>query len=136
MSGGLTALVRTVLLWLLFIVLESAQGGLRRMLLAPRVQLAAREAGVLIGAALIFALTWLAWDRLKLRTARAALATGLLWAGLTLGFDFGLGRLLGASWADLARDYDPQQGGWMAAGLLAMALTPLLVRGMRRGRAA
>ena len=71
MGAGVVALLRALILWLLFIVAESAQGALRRALLAPEVQLTAREVGVLIGAALIFALTWAGWRWLGLRTARA-----------------------------------------------------------------
>ena len=98
MGGSVVALWRAFILWLLFIVARSAQGALRRTLLAPDVQLTAREVGVLIGAALIFAMTWAGWRWLGLRTARAALAVGGLWAGLTLAFDLALGRLTGASW--------------------------------------
>ena len=132
-AGGLAALLRALIVWLLFIVAESAQGALRRTLLAPDVQLAARQVGVLIGALLIFALTWAAWRWLRVRTAAGALAVGLAWAGLTAAFDLGLGRWTGASWPDLAADYDPGRGGLMGAGLAAMALTPWLVRRLRTG---
>lgn len=131
MAGGLSALLRAIALWLLFIVLESGQRALRRLLLRPEVQLAAREVGIVIGAALIFGLTWLAWPYLKLRTRRAALATGAIWAAMTAAFDLGVGHLLGASWADIAQDYDPRRGGWMAAGLLAMAATPWVVLALK-----
>ncbi len=125
------ALLRALVLWGLFIVAESAQGALRRALLAPDVQLAAREAGVLIGAALIFALTWATWRWLGLRRAGAALAVGGLWVGLTAAFDLGLGRALGEGWPALSADYDPRRGGAMLLGLAVMALTPWAVLRLR-----
>src|SRR3569623_2629031 len=72
MAGGLAALLRAVLVWTLFIAAESAQGTLRRVLLTPEMQLAARGAGVLIGSVLIVALTWATWRWLGLRRARTA----------------------------------------------------------------
>lgn len=129
--GGLAAVLRALVLWVLFILAESTQGALRRLLLSPALQLAAREIGVLIGAALIFAITWTGWRWLGLRRPGAALATGLLWAGLTAAFDLGLGRALGDSWPALAADYDPRRGGAMLFGLAAMAATPWLVWRLR-----
>lgn len=129
--GGLLALLRALLVWMLFIVAESVQGALRRALLAPEVQLAARQAGVLIGAALIFALTWACWRWLGLRRTASAIAVGLLWAGLTVAFDIGLGRILGEAWSTLVADYDPRQGGAMLLGLAVMALVPWLVLRLR-----
>ena len=121
---SIAALLRALLLWLLFILAESAQGALRRLMLGPQVQIAVHLASVLVGVGVIFAATWFGWRWLRLRSVGAALATGVLWAALTLGFELGIGRVLGASWDALATDYDPRRGGAMAAGLLAMALTP------------
>lgn len=129
-AGGL-ALLRALLVWVLFIVAESAQGALRRILVAPDVQLAAREAGVLIGAVLIFALTWASWRWLRLRRAASAIGVGVLWAGLTAAFDLGLGRALGEAWSTLAADYDPQRGGAMLFGLAVIALAPWVVWRLR-----
>lgn len=119
------------MLWLVFIVAESAQGALRRILVSPRVELAAHQLSVLLGVAVIFAITWLGWRWMRLRSARGALATGVLWVILTLAFEIGLGRALGASWEALAADYDPRRGGLMIVGLLAMALTPWVVGRLR-----
>ncbi|HZZ30617.1 MAG TPA: hypothetical protein VFE10_01380 [Phenylobacterium sp.] len=124
---SLTAFLRALLLWLLFVLAESAQGALRRLLFRPEIELAMRQISVALGVAVIFAITWLAWRWLRLRSAGAALTTGVLWVGLTAVFEIGLGRLLGASWDILAADYDPRHGGFMALGLLAMALIPWAV---------
>jgi hypothetical protein len=121
---SLPGLLRAMLLWLLFILAESAQGALRRLLVRPEIELAARQVSVVLGVAVIFVITWLGWRWLRLRSAGAALATGVLWVGLTAVFEIGLSRLLGASWDTLAADYDPRHGGVMAFGLLAMALIP------------
>ena len=131
MAGGLAALLRAVLVWTLFIAAESAQGTLRRVLLTPEMQLAARGAGVLIGSVLIVALTWATWRWLGLRRARTALAVGGLWTALTIAFDVGLGRALGASWGTIGDGYDPGRGEAMLLGLTVMALTPLAVWRLR-----
>ncbi len=124
---GVAALLRALFLWLLFILVESLQGALRHWLLGPEMEIAMRLASVTAGVAVIFAVTWFGWSWLRPRSYGAALATGALWAVLTLAFETGLGRLQGVSWDRLAADYDPRRGGFMAIGLLAMALTPWAV---------
>jgi len=131
MAAGLAALLRALAVWVLFIVAESAQGALRRSLLAAQTQLAAKEVGVLIGAGIIFALTWAGWRWLGVRRGSAALAVGGLWTSLTVAFDVGLGRWLGSSWSAVASDYDPRQGGFLLLGLAAMTVTPWIVWRLR-----
>ncbi|MBS0361491.1 MAG: hypothetical protein JSR98_08925 [Proteobacteria bacterium] len=133
-AGGLMALLRALLVWALFIAAETAQGALRHILLTPDVQLAAREVGVVIGAGLIFALTWAAWRWLGLRRPASAIFVGFLWAGLTAAFDLGLGRALGETWSALLADYDPRRGGAMLLGLALMTLTPLVVWRLRESK--
>ena len=136
MPGAILAsLLRALIVWVVFIVAESAQGALRRLLLSEAAQVLAREVGVLIGAALIFVLTWASWNWLGLRRARGALAVGGLWVFLTLAFDLGLGRALGAGWGELTADYDPRRGGLLLFGLVAMALAPWAVLRLRGPRA-
>lgn len=130
---SLTTLIRAISVWLLFILAESAQGALRRLLVGPEVELAIRQISVLVGALVIFALAWGLHRWLSLRSAAGALAVGVLWAGLTLAFEIGLGRLLGLPWSRIAADYDLAHGGLMPLGLLAMALTPWTVRRLRGG---
>lgn len=54
---------------------------------------------------------------------RDGLTVGALWSALTVGFEFGLGRLQGQSWEELLRAYDLRRGelwplvlAWVTAG--------------------
>lgn len=128
---SLPTLLRALAVWLLIVAAESVQGALRRVLTAPEVEFAVRQASVLIGVAAIFAITWVCWRWMRIRSRTGALAVGALWAGLTLAFEFGLGRAMGLGWGRLLEDYDLARGGLMPLGLLAMALTPWLVQKLK-----
>lgn len=126
------ALIRAAVIWLLFILAESVQGALRRALFGPEVEWTIRQASVGLGVAILFAIAWFAIPWMRLRHAAAALAAGLGWAVMTVGFEIGLGRLTGVSWTTIASDYDPRYGGMMAIGLLAMMVAPLAAFAARR----
>jgi hypothetical protein len=125
---SLPTLLRVLAVWLLIMVAESAQGALREWLASPAMEFAARQAAVLSGTIVIFAITWFSLRWLRLRSDTGAVCVGLLWAGLTVAFELGLGRIVGLGWDRLLQDYDLLHGGLMPLGLLAMALTPWLVR--------
>lgn len=133
---SLPALLRAVSIWLLIVVAESAQGAVRRLVVSPEADFVVRQASVITGALVIFAITWVCLRWMRLRTAGEALSVGGLWVALTLLFEVGLGRLMGLGWDRILADYDLVHGGLMPLGLLAMALTPWAVRGLqaRRGR--
>lgn len=128
---SLPTLLRALAVWLLIVAAESAQGALRRVLTAPQVEFAVRQASVLISVAAIFAITWVCWRWMRIGSRTGTLAVGALWAGLTLAFEFGLGRAMGLGWGRLLEDYDLARGGLMPLGLLAMALTPWLVQKLK-----
>ena len=125
---SLPALLRAIAVWLLIIAAETAQGALRRFLVSPEVEFAIRQASVLIGALVIFAITWVCMRWMRVRTAGGALAVGILWVLMTLGFELILGRAMHLGWDRILADYDLLHGGLMPLGLLAMALTPWAVR--------
>jgi hypothetical protein len=131
---SLPAFVRVLLVWLLIIAAESAQGALRHLLLGPEVQFLVRQVSVLTGAIIIFALAWACRGWTRIRTASGALATGVLWVVLTVAFEIVLGRATGLNWDRIASDYDLLHGGLMPLGLLALALTPYAVRGVAKGK--
>ena len=130
----LPPILRAVLVWLLIVVAETLQGGLRRLLFDPQVEFIVRQVSVLTGAVVIFAITWTCIRWLKIGSSAGALGVGLLWVVLTLGFEVLIGRALGLSWARIAADYDLLHGGLMPVGLLAMALTPWSVRQLNARR--
>ena len=131
---SLPALLRALMVWLLIVLAESGQGALRRLLVSPEVEFAVRQVSVLTGALVIFAITWFCLGWLRLRTAGEALGVGGLWVALTLLFEIGLGRLMGVGWDRMLADYDLLHGGLRPLGLLAMALTPWVVRRLQAKR--
>ncbi len=132
---NLPVLLRALLVWLLVMAAESVHGALRRVFLTPEIDFALRQVSVVIGAVIIFVLTWIFMDWIKVRTARGALIIGAVWAGFTLAFELALGWLTGVGWDRIVADYNPARGGLMPFGLLAMALTPWAVRALQGRRA-
>lgn len=129
----MNALFRAILIWVLLMATESLQGAVRHLLLSPEMQYAVRQLSVAVGLVVIFAITWAVMPWLRIGSARQALAVGGLWALLTLGFELGLGRLMGQSWSRIMADYDLARGGLMPIGLLAMAMIPWLIWGLKAG---
>lgn len=118
---------RALAAWLAIIVAETVHGVLRQLFLVPLVgDLRARQIGVAIGSALIFAVGWWLVRWIGARTVRTQLAVGAVWVVLTVAFEIALGLLLGLSRERMLADYDLAAGGFMGFGLLFMWLTPLL----------
>jgi len=70
--------------------------------------------------------------RWPLRSRRSALGVGLVWLGLTLAFEFGLGRARGLSADEMLADYDVRRGRLWPLALLVVAASPLLAYRRRR----
>lgn len=66
--------------------------------------------------------------RWPLRSRSEALAVGGTWVGLTVCFEFGIGRALGRSWAELGAEYDLRRGGLWPLVLASLAVGPELAR--------
>ena len=130
----LPPILRAVLVWLLIVAAETLQGGLRRLLFDPGVEFVVRQVSVLTGALIIFAITWASLRWLRITSSIDALRIGLLWVSLTLAFEVLVGRALGLGWTRIAADFDLLHGGLMPLGLLAMALTPWMVRHLKARR--
>ncbi len=131
---NLPILIRALLVWLLVMAAESVHGALRRLFFTPQLDFVLRQVSVAVGAVIIFAVTWIFLDWIRIRTARGALAIGAAWAVLTFAFEVVLGWLTGVGWRRILADYDITRGGLMPLGLLAMALTPWAVRALQARR--
>lgn len=131
MSGRL--LLRAFLAWLVIIAAETVHGVLRGLLLVPLVgDLPARQIGVFVGSLLILTVAYLFIRWIAARTKHQLLGVGLLWVVLTVLFEIGLGRfVLGLPWERITEDYNPTRGGFLAFGLLFMAVSPLLAARLR-----
>ena len=121
-------LLRAVEVWLIVSVVEILHGIARITFLQPLVgDFQARQIAVFSGSVLIVATTLVFKRWLSARSAPDCLFIGAVWVMLTLGFEFGFGRLvLDLSWERLLSDYNLIQGGLMPIGLLVMFLSPLI----------
>ncbi len=130
MTKDLSGLLRRgLIVWFLIILAESVHGVLRTMLLEPLIgDLSARQIGVVIGTAMILAITFIFVRWLKGNSGRQFLLIGLMWVVLTVGFEILLGRyVMSLSWERISSDYDVANGGLMLFGLLAMLFAPWIM---------
>jgi len=113
--------------WLLIVVAESIHGTLRQLFIAPVFgDLSARQIGVLIGSAIIFAIAWICIRWIGAKTFPEQFSVGLVWVALILVFEFSLGTALGYTRERMLSDYNMAEGGFMGFGLLFMLFAPAL----------
>ncbi len=130
-SGGVPW-TRATLVWMLMILLETGNGYVRELFVAPELgALRAKQLGLLVGSALVLLTGWACSAWLRADTLRKQLVIGGYWVALTLVFELALGRATGVSWTALLADYNPLRGGYMLVGLLVLFAAPWLTR---RGR--
>ena len=123
---------RATLAWMLIILAETLHGVIREIFIAPRLgDLRARQLGVFIGSAIIFAIAWMTARWLGAQSRAARLGVGILWVALTLIFEIAFGRSIGMSWDRISSDYNPARGGLMLFGLVFMCFAPLLAARLR-----
>lgn len=128
---------RALAVWLLIVVLESAQGVLRQLYLVPVLgDLRSRQLGVASGTVIIFLVAVAAARWIGAASARTLLGVGFIWVGVTLAFEVGLLLVLGLPFQGLLADYRPSEGGYLGVGMMLMLLAPLLASGLRNGAAA
>ncbi|HLM61261.1 MAG TPA: hypothetical protein VK308_10685 [Pyrinomonadaceae bacterium] len=85
-----------------------------------------------VGMALIFLIAWLLVRWICAETTKQLFAVGLMWAVLTLAFEFGLGFLvLGYMRGRMFEDYDLSIGGLMGFGTVFMVFAPYLAAKLR-----
>lgn len=131
-SKGL--IFRSLIVWGLIMAAETLHGIARSVLLEPYIgDLSARRIGVATGSLIILAIAFAFVRWIGARTRWQLLAVGLLWLGLTLIFEIVLGRfVIGYSWERLLSDYNVAEGGFLAFGMLFLALSPLIAARIRR----
>lgn len=131
---GQQYLLRGFVVWLVIIVAESLHGTARELWLKPLVgEFRARQIAFFSGMALILivALLFVRW--LRAESTRQLLHVGLLWAVLTLIFEFSLGLfVLGYSWQRMWEDYNLLRGGLMGLGLVWLIFVPQLAAKLRK----
>ncbi len=124
------SITRLLLTWLLLAVLMPINGALREFGLRRIMADAAAETlSVVTGIALILAVTrWL--FRIPVATGAATLAGySIALVGLTIAYEFAIGRAGGKSWSELLGSYAIWDGQLWPLVLVALALSPWLWRG-------
>lgn len=126
-------LLKSFLIWLVFIVAESLNGTVRMFWLVPALgDVRAHQISFFTGSILIIAVATLFIPWLQPARVSQLIQVGGLWLLLTILFEVCLGRfVLGYSWEQIAVDYNVLQGGLMPFGLILLTLTPLLAAKLR-----
>ena len=114
-------------IWILIAIAESIHGIIRQFFIAPVIgDLPARQVGVLIGSAIIFAITWACIRWIGAKSFAEQFRIGLLWVVLIITFEFSLGVMLGDSLERMLSDYNMAEGGFMGFGMVFMLFAPAL----------
>ena len=123
---------RALLAWLAIVLAESVHGIIRQLFIAPVTgDLRARQLGVAVGSAIIFAIAWLSVRWIGARSPREQLRVGLAWVALIVVFEASVGTALGYTRQRMLEDYDVTRGGFMGFGLLFMFFAPALAAKLR-----
>ncbi|MBZ4684349.1 MAG: hypothetical protein JG774_94 [Desulfomicrobiaceae bacterium] len=137
MVGGVdwAILGRAVAVWAVLLVVAVASGGVREIVLVPR--LGAALALTVGGLWLCFAVVAVAYGAapwLGVREGRGLLLLGLGWLGLTLAFEtiFGLAR--GQTLAELGAAYSFRGGNLWPVVLVVIVFAPCLAAWLRGWR--
>ena len=120
--------LKAIAAWLVLLACAVANGALREAILVPafgaRVSLAA--SGVLLSCVVI-AIAIVAVPRLGPLSNWKCVYVGVLWLGLTVGFEFGFGRLVRhQSWPRLLEAYTLRDGNLWPVVLVVILVAPLL----------
>ena len=126
-------LIRSFLVWLLFIPMAIANGALRDFVLAPALgDTLGRTVSSLTLSLLIFGLTLLMVDRIGVNTRAGYLVVGAFWLVLTVLFEVSFSLLvMGHPMDELLNDFDLFRGRLWLIVLAATFFAPLLASKMR-----
>ena len=117
---------RSLVIWLLMLVVASINGVVREALLIPRMgDGAGRAISTLLLSSLVLVLTFGTVRWIRPRSALDAWMVGGLWFALTLGFEFLAGHFLfGNPWSQLLDDYNVFRGRIWILVLITIVLAP------------
>ncbi|HEX3092036.1 MAG TPA: hypothetical protein VHW72_05395 [Candidatus Angelobacter sp.] len=129
-------LLRALVVWLVFITVESLLGTLRILFLEPRMgPEPAQWTGLVTGSAALLIVTYLLIEWIRVGRWAELLEIGLLWVVLTFSFEMAIGYMRGRSWQALLAGYDIVHGGLMAIALVLVLFAPLIAAWLRNSKA-
>jgi hypothetical protein len=125
---------KALALWFVILILAVLNGTLREKVLIPAIgSFAAFVASGLILSVCIFAVAWLAAPWYGRISSMQSLLIGVFWLFLTLGFEFGFGRLVQhKAWVELRQAYR-FRGGNIWPFVLAVTLASPWLAATSRG---
>lgn len=125
-------ILKGIVVWFMLMLAESLHGAARNLWLAPRIgDLPARQISLLTGSLLILVIAMLSVRWMHATRISHLIEVGLLWTVLTIGFEIGLGRVLGYSWERIGSDYNLLKGGFMSLGLVWLTFSPFIAAWLR-----
>jgi hypothetical protein len=137
MVGGVdwALLGRAVAVWAVLLVVAVASGGVRELVLAPRLGAAlALTVGGLWLCLAVVAVAYGAAPWLGVREGRGLLLLGLGWLGLTLAFETIFGLVRGQTLAELGAAYSFRGGNLWPVVLVVIVFAPCLAAWLRGWR--
>ena len=128
-----TMVRRSLVVWVMMLVVASVNGAVREALLIPAIgDAAGRAISTVALCVLVLLLTWLTIRWIEPRSSRDAWVVGALWVALTLGFEFLAGHFLfGDPWSQLLEDYNVFRGRIWILVLVTIAIAPRLCARVR-----
>lgn len=128
-----TTLLKACGVWILIIPLAIVNGLAREKLLVPLLgRQAALPVSGLTLSALIFGMTFLLIPVLGMLRPSHFWAVGVLWAGMTVVFEFLFGHyVMGARWSVLLEAYRVHEGNLWLIVLLVTGVSPYLAAKLR-----
>jgi hypothetical protein len=127
-------LLRALVTWAIFVPFAFANGAIRDATYKPRVgDLAAHQISTVIAVVLFLLLSYITFSSYAQGASYAQLlVAGALMVFMTIVFEFGFGRFVrGFSWSYLLRDYNLAEGRVWSLFLLAMLLSPSIIRALQ-----
>jgi hypothetical protein len=125
--------LRSIAIWLIFIIIESLNGTIRTLWLVQVVgDLWAHQISFVTGSLLILTISTIFVRWLNATSLAQLISVGVLWMLLTVVFEVSLGRwAFGYSWTQIAADYNLFQGRLMSIGLVLLLFAPLIATKFR-----
>jgi hypothetical protein len=126
-------IVKSVGVWILFVILAILNGGLRERILVPYLgQLLALPLSGLLLSVLIFLVSLAVFPFLSIARSSQAWLVGVLWVVLTIAFEFLFGHfVMGDSWRKLLEAYEVWEGNLWIVVLAAILSSPYLAGKLR-----
>jgi hypothetical protein len=114
--------------WLVMLLVSVANGTLRDFTYGPHMtELAAHQLSTALGILLLGGIMWIVIRRHPPATGWSAALVGVLWAGLTVAFEFLFFHYAGRhSWAELLANYDVASGRVWVLVVLWLLVAPSL----------